>query len=198
MTQVWHPYVKKWGVVVLLGGGHSHALVLRMWGMNPLPGVRLTLISDGFDTPYSGMLPGHVAGIYGRSDCYIDLHPLAQFAGAQFYVDRVVGIDLEQRRVLCRDRPPVKFDVLSLDVGSTPHVTAPVDPDLAERAIPAKPIGQFLERWEQLQRVVQRQANPQQIAIVGGGVGGVELALAMDHRLGHRAQFHLIHRHPWR
>ena len=180
--------------LVLVGGGHSHALVLRMWGMNPLPGVRLTLISDGFDTPYSGMLPGHVAGIYRRSECYIDLHPLAQFAGAQFYVDRVVGLDLEQRRVLCRDRPPVKFDVLSLDVGSTPKVSATVDPKLKSFAIPAKPIGQFLERWQQLQRAVQQSEIQSNLAIVGGGVGGVELALAMDARLRHQAQVHLVHR----
>ena len=182
--------------LVLVGGGHSHALVLRMWGMAPLPGVRLTLISDGYDTPYSGMLPGHVAGIYDRDECYIDLHPLAQFADAQFYVDQVVGIDVETRQVLCRDRPPVKFDVLSLDVGSTPQVSATVAPELANHAIPAKPIGQFLERWQQLQKAVQQSKDAQNIAIIGGGVGGVELALAMDARLKHQAQFHLIHRQP--
>ncbi|MGD1936912.1 MAG: selenide, water dikinase SelD [Cyanophyceae cyanobacterium] len=180
--------------LVLVGGGHSHSLVLRMWGMNPLPRVRLTLISDGFDTPYSGMLPGHVAGIYSRSECYIDLHPLAQFAGAQFYVDQVVGIDLERRQVLCRDRPPVRFDVLSLDIGSTPKVSAAVAPELTERAIAAKPIGRFLERWQRLQKAVTEASSPQDIAIIGGGVGGVELALAMEHRLQGRAKFHLIHR----
>ena len=180
--------------LVLVGGGHSHSLVLRMWGMAPLRGVRLTLISDGFDTPYSGMLPGHVAGVYDRPECYIDLHSLAQFAGAQFYVDQVVGIDLHQRRVLCRDRPPVKFDVLSLDVGSTPQISATVSPEVAHQAIPAKPIGQFLERWQLLQQSIGRSPKCQDIAIIGGGVGGVELALAMDTRLQHRAHLHLVHR----
>ena len=50
--------------LVLIGGGHAHALVLRMWGMNPLPGARLTVINPGPAAPYTGMLPGLIAGHY--------------------------------------------------------------------------------------------------------------------------------------
>jgi len=171
--------------LVLVGGGHSHAIALRMWGMNPVPGVRLTLISEASDTPYSGMLPGHVAGYYNREACYIDLRALAQFAGAQFYVDRVTGLDLVAKRVYCAKHPPVRFDWLSLDIGSTPAV-----PDRAgifaqaSWSIPVKPIGQFLARWYQVLEQIQTNPNRSwRLGVVGGGVSGVELTLALERRL---------------
>src|SRR5215831_19608768 len=126
-----HPVLKD---VVSVGAGHSHVTVLRMFGMRPIPGVRLTLLTREVHTPYSGMLPGLIAGHYEFDDAHIDTGPLARFAGARLYQDEAVDIDLAGRRVICRRRPPVPYDLLSLNIGSTPN-TAGV-PGASEHAIP--------------------------------------------------------------
>lgn len=91
-----------------------------MFGMKPLPKIRLTLITANQKTADSGMLPGHIAGFNSHDECHIDLRPLANFAQAQLYINRVVALDLENNKVVCANGLPVDFDVLSIDIGSTP------------------------------------------------------------------------------
>ena len=178
MESVKTPVVKD---VVLVGAGHSHIAVLRMFGMTPLPGVRLTLITREVHTPYSGMLPGLVAGLYDFDDAHIDTGPLARFAGARLYHDEVTGVDLDGKRVICRDRPPVPYDVLSLNLGARPDTG--VVPGAAEHVIPVKPIDGFRRRFDALVARVLKRAGRARVALVGAGAGGVELLLAVERRL---------------
>jgi pyridine nucleotide-disulfide oxidoreductase family protein len=182
--------------LILIGGGHSHAIALRLFALNPIPGVRLTLITDVAKTPYSGMLPGHVAGFYSYEETHIDLLRLASFAGAEVILDKAIGLDLDNNLVICEGRSPltplnkkgdldrisVEFDYLSIDIGSTPARNS-IFGDNSD-IIPAKPVPEFLKAWEQLiDRVTQQPESSMTIAIVGGGAGGVELALNMQSRL---------------
>lgn len=178
--------------IVLVGGGHSHVGVLRRFGMRPLPGIRLTVISTDSKTPYSGMLPGYVAGHYSYDEVHIDLRRLALFAGARFVCDEAVGLDREQRTVLCRNRPPIGYDCLSINVGSSPAVHGVEG--VAVHAIPVKPIRRFNERWLALLERVRRYPGQTTIAVVGAGAGGVELTLAMQFRLRH--ELRLLGRNP--
>jgi len=165
--------------LVFVGGGHSHAIALRHFGLNPIPGVQITLISEAEDTPYSGMLPGHIAGFYSYQDCHINLRSLCEFAKARLIVDRAIG--LEPDCVIC-EHSAISFDIVSIDIGSRPTIPAQA------KGIGAKPIAPFLKWWDEFV-----QSNPAQLAIVGGGTGGVELALNMQHRLP-KTTIHLFQR----
>ena len=186
--------------LVLIGGGHSHINVLKQFGMKPLPGVRLTLICKDVMTPYSGMLPGLIAGHYRFEETHIDLGTLARFAGARFYNDAAVGLDLPNKRIVCRNRPPVAYDLVSLNIGSAP-MTVDV-PGAAENVVPVKPIDCFVVHWEKLRERVLVRRKPTRIGVVGGGAGGVEIILAIQYRLqqllaadgqdGLSLEFHLL------
>ena len=166
--------------LVLIGGGHSHVIVLKRLGMRPIPGVRVTLIARDIEAPYSGMLPGLIAGHYTYDQIHIDLAPLAQFAGARLYHDDVVGLDLEHREVHCRNRPPVQYDVVSVDIGVTPALQAG---GAQQHAVSVKPISTLVQRWERLRERVRRRSRPLKIGVVGAGAAGVELTLAVQYGL---------------
>ena len=172
--------------LVLVGGGHTHVAVLKHFGMKPMPGVRVTLISRESNAPYSGMLPGLIAGHYTFADAHIDLAPLARFAQARFLRDQLVGVDLENKRVLCAGRPPVAFDLLSLNTGSAPGVRRVAGAE--DSVVPVKPIDGFFARWTRLRERVAGTSHPVSIGIVGGGAGGVEIALSIRYGLARAAE----------
>jgi selenide,water dikinase len=176
------PYLKD---LVLVGGGHAHVHVIKSFGMNPMPGVRLTLIGRDIETPYSGMIPGFVAGHYSFEECHIDLARLAANSGARLVHAEATGLDLVGRQVLLRDRPPISYDVLSLDTGSSPSMGG--IPGAEQHATPVKPIAQLGRRWLDFLERVRSWQGALRIVVVGGGAGGVELALAIDHRLRREA-----------
>ena len=167
--------------LVLVGGGHSHVAVLRRFGMRPMPGVRLTVICRETHTPYSGMLPGLIAGHYTFDEAHIDLGPLCRFANARLYHDEAIALDLTAQAVHCHGRPPVKYDVVSFNIGSTPR-TSDV-PGAAGTVVPVKPINQFVAHWQSLVERVLSRGNRVRVGVVGAGAGGVEILLAAQYRL---------------
>jgi len=231
--------------LVLIGGGHAHVHLLKMYGMPPYKsiltthGIRCTLITSDIQTPYSGMLPGMVAGHYSQDEIHIDLQRLCSFSHFRLIHASATGIVMNHNGqgggyIECSDgRPPVRFDVLSIDVGSSPSLpsgdttldstTDTVDEKISIfRVIPVKPIAGFSNRWKaictKLERMLQEQLlfqtqqhsnqplstlmtipttitssvsthlrfsrdTPYILAIVGGGAGGVELALATQYAL---------------
>lgn len=167
--------------IVLIGGGHSHVHVLKAFGTRPEPGVRITLITRDLETPYSGMLPGVVAGLYTRDDAHIDLVRLTTAMGARLIQAEAVGLDRDNKHVLLAGAPPVRYDIVAIDVGITPDLSA--IEGAAAHAIAVKPIGDFLRKFDELRRRCRAADGPRCIAVVGGGAGGVELLLSVRTRL---------------
>ena len=180
--------------LVLVGGGHAHALIIRMLAMKPLPGVRVTLISDSGLTPYSGMLPGLVAGHYRHEQVHIDLPQLCRWAGIRFIEARVTGLDTQNKRLhleqpsLASDdgfnsgslnNDSISYDKVSFDIGSTPDLRLP---GAAEHAIGVKPVSRFYAKWQDL-LAAAAEGRGGHWGVVGAGAGGVELILAMAERL---------------
>ncbi|WP_101674908.1 selenide, water dikinase SelD [Alloalcanivorax mobilis] len=170
--------------LLLAGGGHSHALLLRRLAMKPIPGLRVTLVSPESLSAYSGMLPGLIAGHYSLTQTHIDLPRLCQASGARFVRARVTGVDPRRRFVHLHDGGTLDYDWLSLDVGATPDLERV--PGAATEAVAVKPVSAFHQRWHALLEKLSRQPGEPALAVVGGGAGGTEMALAVRQALRRR------------
>ncbi len=164
--------------IVLLGIGHTNAHVVRMWRMSPVADARLTCISNAPRVTYSGMLPGVLAGLYPSERMEIDLVRLCASAGARLIIGDVTGLEREAQRVVLRGRPPVPYDVLSIGIGSVPNA-AGIEVT-GENCLPIKPMQTFVPRLQaQLRRLAAQSPARLRLAIVGGGVGGVEITFCV-------------------
>ena len=173
------------GALILAGGGHSHALLLRRWAMQPerRPSGLITLVNRSSTALYSGMVPGLIARRYSRREVAIDLRRLADQAGVALVIAEISGLDLQERCLHLRDRPALTFDQLSLDVGAvSASAPAPVRPD-ARSLIPIKPLEPalaLLEREDQQMQEAAAAMTP--FCVIGAGLAGVEVALALRQR----------------
>lgn len=185
--------------LVLVGGGHTHVLLIKALALKPIEGVRLTLVSEKTLTPYSGMLPGFVSGHYSLEQTNIDLAQLCHLAGVRWIKARVTGIDPNLKQISLQGSDEIKFDVLSLDIGSTPDQSIK---GAREFATGVKPITGFQSQWRTLQTVLDQESTKENTnldwGVVGAGAGGVELVLAMAYRLRlvSHLRFHLVFRRP--
>src|SRR5690554_74450 len=155
-----------------------------MLAMQPLPDTRLTLISPDSLAPYSGMLPGLIAGHYQLEDSHVDLARLCQWAGVRFIRGHVVALNSELKQLTLADGSTVDYDWLSLDVGSTPVLDEV--PGARRYAVPVKPVAELRHRWQETLDNWPTSNGPVQVSVVGGGAGGTEMALAIAHALNRR------------
>lgn len=173
--------------VILAGGGHAHLAVLADWAKRPLAGSERYLVTSRRHTAYSGMVPGWLAGLYKASDLLIDLKPLAEQAGARLVLADVTGLDADRRTIRLANGESMVFDLLSLATGG--EIATAGLAGLGDKLLPIRPVDDFIRAWSHF---LERWTLPEspQVAVVGGGAAGVELALAVQ------ASLHLRFRRP--
>ena len=166
--------------LVLIGGGHTHVQVLRHHLMKPLENTRITLVVDDPVAVYSGMVPGLVAGQYARHEVEIDVRPLARRGGIRVIQHAAVSIDTSTQRVSLQDRPDIRYDIASINVGST--VRGLDVPGVRQHAVATRPITALVRTIEERTSTVPTDRRATAV-VVGAGAAGVELAFAIHRRI---------------
>jgi len=157
--------------LILAGAGHAHLGVLRRWALVERPPGRIGLLSPGPEAWYAGMLPGLISGRFSPADCRVELQPLCRAAKVELIEGEIAALDADTRILQLADGRQLQGEWLSLNVGA--GMAIPPQQGDAMQVLAARPIERLLEGWQQW------QSEPRRMAILGGGAGGVELALAL-------------------
>lgn len=172
--------------IVLLGAGHAHLQIVQWWRKQPLPGVRMKLVSAFDRAAYSGMLAGVIAGRFEPEDMLIDLPSLCARSNVELIVDRAIRLDPTERRIELAHQPALSFDVASINIGSVPAQERLWQTH--RMLLSVKPMATFWQRFQTRQQELLTQWRDAEIprrlqfAVVGAGAAGVELAFCLEER----------------
>lgn len=169
--------------LVLVGAGHTHALLLDAWARQPELNnldVELVMVTPVTDAPYSGMIPGWLAGQYRFEETTVNFRKLCSRSSARLIQAELVALDPDARQIQLSDGQTISYDWLSLNVGSTLRAPDSIVPMLAMRPLSTLKARyeQLLERWQQ-----SSATTPLRITAVGGGAAGIESLLCVQQRL---------------
>ena len=166
--------------LLLIGAGHAHALLIAAWRERPVAGVELVLVAPVVNAPYSGMIPGWLAGQYSFEQTVVPFESLCQSAGVQLIQAELIKLDPASSTVWLSDGQCLAYDWLSLNIGSTLEPPASASPMLAMR-----PLSSLKDRYQHYlaQWQTSADAKPLVLTTVGGGAAGVESLLCVLHRL---------------
>lgn len=158
--------------LVFIGAGHAHVEALRRLANAPPEGAELTVISPYTHVPYTGMIPGVVAGRYALAEASIDAAGLAARARAVFVQARAVAVDRARRIIACEGGDEIPYDLLSINIGGLAR--NPLAASGGAAILATKPVEPFMAALGDL--------GAPAVAVIGAGFGGIELAAALRHR----------------
>lgn len=164
--------------LVLIGAGHTNLHIVRQWRLHPIPDVQLTLVTPFSRATYSGMLPGTLAGLYQPEEMQIDLYRLTTGTGIRLIIADATGLDPDTRLITLENRPPLRFDVASIGIGSIPNQSKLWRS--SPRVLSIKPMATFLDRLRRTLANTKVTGRPVRCAIVGSGAAGTEITFCLD------------------
>jgi selenide,water dikinase len=166
--------------LILVGGGHTHALVLASLAARPEPALRVTLVSPGRYATYSGMVPGVISGQYRLHQAQIDLEALARRTAARFVAAAAIAVDAARRAIELSDGAQLPYDLLSFDIGSQAARGGPIA--AAASVVALRPIESAIAQLEAA-LAAPSTGGGRRVVVVGAGAAGTEVALALRARL---------------
>jgi selenide,water dikinase len=168
--------------LILVGGGHAHALFLKKLSEKPISNLNITLISPNIQTPYSGMLPGLISGHYQYNDLHIDLELLARKSHVKFQIGKAKGLNPNNATLLLEDGKQLSYDFLSFDTGATPSY---VFEGINKNSLFVKPIHDFYNQWRAIEQQLfkNEKQHAKTLSVIGSGAAGIEILLAIQFRM---------------
>ncbi len=170
--------------VVFVGAGHAHLYCLIRIETFTRRKIHVDVISPG-PFRYSGMGPGLLSGQYGSEDNSVDVKAIVESRGGRLITDKVTVIDAGERTLQTSGGETIKYDVLSLNIGSE---VAPLTDHKGQMPVfPVKPVHNFIKMRNHLLNALP--GSEPRIVIAGGGPAGCEAAtnaLSLCLRKGYR------------
>ncbi len=173
--------------LVLVGAGHAHLQVLSSLAQQTPPDMQVTLVAPASRHLHAGMVPGFVAGHHALDDCAVALEPLVRKSGVRWLAGDARRLDANARTVLLDDGSQLPYDFLSVNtdgVQDREQIELAM-PGAQEHALFMRPLESFGALWPRVLELAQARAL--RIAIMGGEAAGIELAMAIRHRMSRAA-----------
>lgn len=160
--------------VVLAGAGHAHLHVALHSDAFRQRGARVVLIDpDAFW--YSGLATGMLGGMYSAADDQLSPGDIIRGHGGHFIQDWVASVNPKERRVHLGGGDSLRYDYLSLNVGSRVDLAQIAGASESETTFGVKPISSLWGVRRRLESLFASGTSPR-IAVVGGGPAGIEVA----------------------
>jgi NADH dehydrogenase len=181
--------------IVILGGGFGGlytALRLNQlpWESAHKPLITLVDQSDRF--LFSPLLYEWISGEVKTWEIAPPFAELLAGTDIQFLQQKIIGIDLDGKKVELADHNPLSYDKLVIALGGQ---TAPSRiPGVQDYALPFKTLSDAYRLGEKLRLLEASDSEKIRIAVVGGGYSGIEIATKLADRLGDRGRLRIIER----